>query len=451
MANNTREQWASKIGFILAAAGSAIGLGNIWRFPYLTGKYGGGAFVLIYIVCIAFVAIPIMVAEIVIGRKTQKNVVGAFWELKGIGNRWQVIGWLGMISGFVILSYYSIVGGWIIDYVVKSFTFTFQDKTPENISFMFNSLLSSPYKQVTWHALFIFINIGVVFGGIEHGIERWNKLMMPSLFFLLIVLLVNSLLSDGVKEGLIFLYYPDFSKVNITMVLECIGQAFFSLSVGMGAMITYGSYLKKDAHIPKAALSVAGLDLGVALLCGMVIFPIVFTYSMEPASGPGLIFKTLPITFSKMAYGQIIAPIFFTLVLFAAITSAISLLEVVVAFFIDELNWSRQKATLIIGTLIFLVGIPSALSSNIWSKVLFFGKTIFDFSDMLATNYMLPLGGLLISIFMGWFIEKSVKIEEICHGMSGKITYTIWNFLIKTVTPAAVFLIILQKLNILSF
>jgi len=444
----SRDHWATKFGFVLAAAGSAIGLGNIWRFPYKAGQYGGGAFVLAYIISVIIIGIPIMIAEFIIGRSAQRSPVGAFKKLRR-SRFWPLVGWLGVLSGFTILSYYSVVGGWILKYIWESIFHFFQQGTS---GMVFNAFLSNPLEQVLWHALFMLITILIVLGGVTSGIEKWSKVLMPSLLLILFVLMINSLMYPGAGEGIRFILKPDFSKLTRAGILEALGHAFFSLSLGMGAMLTYGSYLDKETNISSSALEIVILNTIYALMAGLMIFPIVFTYDVDPQVGPGLFFITLPEVFARMPAGQIVAIFFFLLVAFAAITSAISLLEVVVSFFIDELNWSRKKADFTMGTVIFLLGVPSALS---WSKLkgftIFGNRDFFDSLDFLATNYMLPIGGFFIAIFAGWILTHGEKEAEIKRIENTFHFYDIWHFLVKYLSPLAVFIILLQKTGILKF
>jgi NSS family neurotransmitter:Na+ symporter len=443
-----RDHWATKLGFVLAASGSAIGLGNIWRFPYKAGQYGGGAFMLAYIAAVFIIGIPIMIAEFIIGRSAQKSPVGAFKKLRK-SRFWPLVGLLGVLSGFVILSYYSVVGGWILKYIWESTFHFFGQGTAGGV---FEDFLANPLEQILWHGLFMLITVFIVRGGVISGIEKWSKILMPSLFVILAVLMVNSLMYSGAGEGIRFILKPDFSKLTRVGILEALGQAFFSLSLGMGAMLTYGSYLQKETNISSSALGIVALDTLCALMAGLMIFPIVFTYHVDPQVGPGLFFVTLPEVFSRMPAGQLIAISFFVLVAFAAITSAISLLEVVVSFFIDECNWSRKKADFTMGIVIFLVGIPSALSRNVLKGfTIFRERDIFDSLDFLATNYMLPIGGFFIVIFAGWVLTHGEKEAEIKRIENTFHFYPIWHFLVKYVSPLAVFIILLQKTGILKF
>ena len=446
--SQTRDHWATKLGFVLAASGSAIGLGNIWRFPYKAGQYGGGAFVIAYIASVLIIGIPIMIAEFIIGRSAQKSPVGAFKQLSS--NRiWPLVGWLGVLSGFIILSYYSVVGGWILRYIWESGFHFFKEGSAGPI---FSSFLANPWQQLIWHGLFMLMTMIIVRGGITTGIERWSKVLMPSLLIILLILMINSLRFPGAGEGIQFILKPDFSKLTREGILEALGHAFFSLSLGMGAMLTYGSYLDKETNISSSALEIVVLNTFYALMAGLMIFPIVFTYDVDPQVGPGLFFITLPEVFARMPAGQLVAISFFVLVAFAAITSAISLLEVVVSYFIDELNWSRKKADYVMGAVIFLMGIPSALSWSSLKGVTLFGvRDIFDSLDFLATNYMLPIGGFFIAFFAGWILTHGQKEAEIKRIENTFHFYDIWHFLVKYIAPLAVLVILLQKTGVLPF
>lgn len=439
-----RGAWSSRLGFIMASAGSAVGLGNIWKFPYITGMHGGGAFVLFFLLCIAIVGIPIMIAEMVIGRHTHKDPVGAFRKLRG--GPWTLVGWMGVTTGFVILSYYCVVAGWAVDYLWLAIRGTFGGTHINEVPELFTSLLASDLSQLFWQAIFMGATVWVVLGGVSNGLERANKLMMPILFLILIGLTVRGLFSPGGPQALSFLFTPDWQKLDAAAMLEAMGHAFFSLSLGMGAMLTYGSYANERTNIPNVAITVSVMDTCVALLSGIAIFSIVFTYGMPPAAGPGLVFKTLPIIFSQMPGGTFIAILFFLLLVFAALTSSISLLEVVVAYYCDEKKWHRRTATLVMGFSIFLLGVPSALSNHLFANVHFIGERNFlDSIDLVATNYLLPLGGLFIAIFTGWVLTTRVARGEIEKGSVNFHFYPAWHFLIKYVSPILVAILFLSR------
>jgi NSS family neurotransmitter:Na+ symporter len=442
-----RGGFGTDLGFILAAAGSAVGLGNIWKFPYITGEYGGGAFVLVYLVCIAVVGLPLMYAEMILGKRGGKDVLGALRNLTsksgraegGVGDLVVVTGIMAVASGFLILSFYSVVAGWAIHFFWISL-----DLIPMGEGGAveaFGKVAGSPLLSMTWHTVFMLLTASVVAGGVHNGIERLCKRLMPTLIVILLGLLVYCAFAMDLGKSLSFLFRPDFSKLTGDAVIEALGHAFFTLSLGMGAMMTYGSYLKKERHIIRDGVWVAVLDTGIALLAGTVIFAVVFHYGVAPSAGPGLLFKTLPDLFAQMPGGILIASAFFLLVIFAAWSSAISLLEVVVAYFVDEHRWSRKTAAWALGGTIWLIGLASAR----WGVVL-------DFLDNLTTRYMLPTGGLLIAIIAGWLItreDREAGFMALPGG--GHLWARCWTFTIRYVTPIAVTLVILAKMNILKF
>ena len=408
-----RSHWSGPLSFFLVAVGSAVGLGNIWKFPYIAGENGGGAFVLVYLLCIALVGLPIFVAELYIGREGQSNIVHTFNVLEKKKSRWRFVGHLGILSAFVILSFYSVVGGWIIDYFLKALNFSFEGRSGSDISGMLNLLFSSPGKQIIYHMVFMFITFMIVVGGISKGIERWSKILMPAFLILLLGLFIYSVTTPGFKDSLVFLFYPDFKMLTPSGVLEAVGHSFFTLSLGMGAIMTYGSYLKKSEDLIKTAFYIGLADTIIALMAGIVIFSIVFTYGLEPSSGPKLMFETLPTLFSKDAAGNVLAMSFFGLVLFAALTSSVSLLQVVVSYFEENSNLSKTAITLLSAFSIFCLGILSALSTNLLSDFYVVeGLTFFDFFDKLSSHYLLPLGGLLMAVFFGWKLDAE-EIKKI--------------------------------------
>jgi len=451
-----REHWGTRLGFVLAAVGSAVGLGNIWKFPYITGENGGGLFVLIYLVCIALVGIPLLMAEITLGRASQKSPVGAFSKLAGQNSNWKIVGFLGVLSGFVILSYYSVVAGWALNYTFMSLTNFFEGKTPDQIGALFGELYAAGGINVFWHAIFMLLVVGVVIGGVKKGIEKWNRFLMPVLILIFIVLAIVSIFLDGWSEAVNFVFFPHLDRLKPSGVLEALGHAFFTLSLGMGAMLTYGSYLTKENDIPKASVMIGVLDTMVALLACMVMFPIIFTYGHDPQAGPGLVFQTMPIIFSEIGGGgMFLSFVFFVLIVFAALSSGVSLLEVVASYFIDEQGWNRKKATLVTAGIVFLFGIPSALSGSgnlfpQWESM--YGKNFFDTVDYLASNWMLPLGGLFISIYVGWSLDPALRETEFASGTNWTKSwfYKGWVILLKYVAPVAVFLIIIQRVGLID-
>ena len=446
--NNQRGFWGSRLGFILAASGSAVGLGNVWKFPYIVGENGGGAFVLIYLICIFVIGIPIMLAEFTLGRKTNLNPVGAFDQLKP-NSPWIGIGYMGVLSGFLILSFYGVVGGWTYAYGAKSITGSvLAFASPKEAGAFFENFIGNTGEILFYHALFMGTCIAIVLRGVHGGIEKACNILMPALVVILLLLMLRSLTLDGAMEGVAFYLTPDFSKINANVVLIALGQAFFSLSLGMGAMITYGSYLSDKENLTSSTIYVVIFDTLIALMVGMVIFPAVFAMGLEPTEGPGLVFSVLPTVFAYMPLGHGVAVIFFILLAIAAITSGISLLEVVVAYFIDQRGWKRKKAVLVVGLTIFALGIPSGLSFGVMADVKLMGMTFFDHIDNIASNYLLPLGGMLTAIFVGWVWGTKNAHEEIekHENKFGFPWAQSWEFLIRYITPVAVGIVFIAKI-----
>ncbi len=443
MANGTpREHWGSKLGFVLAAAGSAVGLGNIWKFPYVTGENGGAAFVLLYIAFVILLGLPIMIAELVIGRHTERDPVGAFKTIAG-GTRWELVGYLGVLSGFLILSFYSVVGGWTMGYIVKSLTGQVSAlHDVDSAKTVFREFSQDPFQVILYHLLFVGSCMFIVIRGIKNGIEKWSKVLMPLLFLILVILIARGISMEGGLRGLAFFLKPDFSKLTMNSVISALGQSFFSLSLGMGAMITYGSYLSQKDRILHSALYIVILDTLVAILAGLAIFPAVFAMNMAPDGGPGLIFHIIPAVFGNMEYGIFFAILFFVLLFIAALTSGISLLEVIVAYFIDEKGWGRSKAVWVFGMVIFLLGIPSALSFGVMEGVkVFAGLTFFDFMDKLTSNYMLPIGGFFIAVCLGWKYGLENTIHELDPDTRIISLKELWAFFIKFISPVLLLLL----------
>lgn len=464
-----REQWGTQLGFVLAAAGSAVGLGNIWKFPFIAGMYGGSAFVLFYIISILVIGLPVMLIEFSMGRKTQLNPVGAFKTLSP-GSPYFIIGGLGVLAGFIILSYYSVVAGWTLSYIVKAVSGTFSSFTEpavavEAVGKHVGGLLNISASQVPWgslpdslsswdnlhaslqagasvpdtllstiagqefegfalhsampvvsHVVFMGLCVFVVIKGVKSGIEKWNRILMPTLFVIILMLVARGVTLSGAGKGIEFLFAPDFSKLNSQVMLTALGHAFFTLSLGMGAMLTYGSYLSERENLFKSALMIIALDTIVALLAGTAIFTAVFAMGFEPTQGPGLVFYVLPGIFALMPGGWFVAILFFLLLSIAAVTSGVSLLEVVIAYFIDEKGWSRRNATLVFALVILLLGVPSALSFGVLSHVKIFSMTIFDFFDYLSFKYILPVGGLLMVLYTIFKWGPANLIAELKRG-----------------------------------
>lgn len=438
----TREHWGSKLGFVLAAAGSAVGLGNIWKFPYVAGNNGGAAFVLVYLGAILILGLPIMIAELVIGRHTEKDPVGAFKAMFGT-SAWSYVGYIGIASGFLILSFYSVVGGWTLGYIVKSVTGGLASITnPGDASTIFGSFVQQSWLVILYHLLFMLACMFIVIRGIKGGIESFSKVLMPMLLIILVVLMVRGLSLQGGWKGVEFFLQPDFSKLTVKSIHDALGQAFFSLSLGMGAIITYGSYLSRNEKILNSALWIVILDTFIAILAGLAIFPAVFSQGMSPTEGPGLIYHIIPAVFARMPYGGFFLILFFVLLFIAALTSAMSLLEVVVTYIIDEKGWERKKAVWVFGTVIFLLGIPSALSfSSMSGFTFFFGLNFFDFLDALTSKYMLPIGGFLIAVALGWKYGLQNTIHELDPDTKIISLKELWAFTIKFVSPVILFVV----------
>ena len=437
-----REQWGSKLGFILAAAGSAVGLGNIWRFPYITGQNGGAAFVLIYVAIVFIIGFSVMLAEMAIGRKAQLNAVGSFEKLKG--GAWPIVGWMGVAAGFIILSFYCVIGGWTIKYTIFSFTGLMDAAAAGKAGDIFGGFVTNTTQVVIYQAIFMLATIFIVAKGIGEGIERYCKFLMPALFVILIVLIVRAVTLPGAEKGLAFYLKPDFSKLSGGSLGAALGQAFFSLSLGMGCMITYGSYVDRKTTLPSSAIQVCTIDTLVALLAGMVIFPAVFAFGVDAGAGPGLTFVTLPGVFAKMPGGMIWSALFFILLFIAAITSSISLLEVVSAYFIDK-GWPRAKAAWLLGIVIFAIGVPSAISLTGGLKVA--GKDFLDAMDFASSNVLLPLGGVFISLFVGWFWTADARKEVSNNGEYVFGLMEPWMWVCKVLAPVAILYIFITGLK----
>jgi NSS family neurotransmitter:Na+ symporter len=444
-----RDTWGSKVAFVLAAAGSAIGLGNIWGFPTVAGQNGGAAFLLIYLVAVALIGAPVMLAELIVGRRTQRNPVGAFKALAP-GTAWVVVGGLGVLTGIVILSFYSVIAGWTLSYIFKTLAGTFQ--AGADTEAIYNELAGSAVPAITWHLLFIIITIYVVLGGVRDGIERWTKVLMPILFVLLVLLAIRAVTLSGADAGLSFYLKPDFSKVTGGVVLSAIGQAFFSLSLGMGAMITYGSYVSKRDDLVSSAGWVTLADTTIAILAGLIIFPTLFHAGLEPgAGGPGMVFVVLTSLLSSIPpapYGGIVFGTgFFLLLGIAALTSSVSLLEVVTSWAVDERGMSRRGAAIGLGVVAFLLGVPSALANGAvsWLTTLpGVGMDFLSFLFMVFGQYSLVVGALLISLFVGWVWGVRAAGEEVRENDGEFPLGRTWAFLIRFVSPAAIVAILVK-------
>jgi NSS family neurotransmitter:Na+ symporter len=452
--------WSSRMAFILAVTGSAVGLGNIWKFPYIAGQNGGGAFVLVYLVCVVVIGMPVMMSEILIGRRGRRNPVATMELLgkeEGSSGHWRWVGYMGVLAGILILSYYSVIAGWTLSYVVESASGTFTGASAEAVSAHFGGFVGD-WKLVTLcHTIFMAVTIFVVARGVERGLEQAVKFMVPALLVLMLLLLGYSINSGSFGEGVAFMFTPDFEKLTWGTVLVALGQAFFTLSLGMGAIMAYGAYLPEETSITGASAAVVLADTSIAILAGLTIFPLVFANGLDAAQGPGLVFETLPLAFGHMAGGVFFSTIFFVLLSFAAWTSAIGLMEPAVAWVVEHFGRTRAQAAVIIGGLIWAVGLGTAWSFNLLSDLRFLVNvdtdgdgvmdakgTIFDNVDFLTSNIMLPLGGLLITIFAGWIMCRNSTADEL--GSSGNL-YKAWRILARFIAPIGILFVLVNAVT----
>jgi NSS family neurotransmitter:Na+ symporter len=455
--------WTSRSAFVLAATGSAVGLGNIWRFPYVTGENGGGIFVLLYIACIFLIGIPIMMTEVMLGRRGRRSPVESIRLIAAEERRssyWVWVGRIGMLAGFLILSYYSVIAGWIIAYIFRTAGGVFHGmQEATEFEAVFSALIIDPERLITWHTIFMLLTVAIVAHGVERGLERAVKFIMPALCSILLLLLLYAATTSGFIAGLKFMFMPDLTKLNSTSVLFAMGMAFFSLSLGMGAMMMYGSYLPKDFSIARLTVAVALADTLVALLAGIAIFSIVFANGLEPTAGPGLVFITLPVAFAKMPMGTLIGVMFFILLLFTALASAISLLEPWVAWLVEIKNMGRVRAACICGAIAWLLGLGTVFSFNLWVDykwtfpvdlgrvryVLFEDKTFFDIMDFLTSNILLPMGGVLTVLFAAHLMKRQSCQDEL---RLGNKTFNLWYFIVRNISPIAVGIVLLHAIGV---
>lgn len=454
MQKNDRVNFGSKIGAILAAAGSAVGLGNIWRFPYEAGNHGGAAFILVYLACVFILGMPIMIAEFTVGRRAKASTGKAFGILAP-GTQWKWLGRLGVLSGLLILGYYSVVAGWTLEYIITSLSNGFAGKGPEDYVAIFQNFSQDPVRPIVWCLVFLFLTHFVIVKGVKEGIEKSSKVMMPVLFILILVLAVCSMSLPNASKGLEFLLKPDFSKVNADVFLGAMGQAFFSLSLGMGCLSTYASYFGSDTQMGKTALSVGVIDTMVAILAGLIIFPAAFSVGIQPDAGPSLIFITLPNVFQQAFGGvpflaMIFSLMFYVLLALAALTSTISLHEVVTAYLNEQFGISRGRAAVWVTGFCVVTGVLSSLSLGAWDDK-FFGLGFFDLLDFVTAKLMLPLSGLLVSLFVGWYLKRSLSYEELTnYGLQKAPYFPIYMFILRYLAPIAIVLIFVNELGWLS-
>ena len=437
--------WSSKLGFILSAAGSAIGLGAIWKFPYTAGTNGGAVFFMLFLLFTVLIGLPVLLAEFYIGRKSGRNAIDAFKTLAP-GSLWPWVGRMGVTACFILLSFYSVVGGWVLAYVAHAFSGAIRPDT--DFALLFEHTISNPAGAIFYQALFMLMTAGVVQSGIANGIEKASRYLMPALFILFVLLVLRSLTLPGAMAGVSFLLKPDWQYVNPQTMLIALGQAFFALSIGVSAMITYSAYLGSDQDIFHSANSVMWLNLLVSLLAGLVIFPAVFAFGFKPDQGPGLIFVVLPAVFQQMPFGQVLFAVFMLLVLFATLTSAFAMLETVIAAAIHNRENRRRRATWLVATAIFIVGIPSALSFGIWKDITLFGKTVFDLWDYLITAWIMPVGALCVAVFVAWIQQKNTVLAHMQTGsnVAGWIP-PLWHLALRYLAPVAILLVFANTLG----
>lgn len=443
-----REHFGSKLGVIMASAGSAIGLGNIWKFPYEAGENGGAAFIIIYLGCILLIGLGVVIAEFIIGRRSDANAVGAFQKLAP-KSMWWLTGMMGVISAVAILSFYGVVAGWTLEYLYKSAVNSFEGQSTAQLGELFTTFVEDPVRPLFWQLLFMALTSLLVMGGVKKGIERFSEILMPLLFVVIVLLCVRSVTLPGASAGLKFLFQPDFSKIDANTVLNALGHAFFSLSLGLGCLITYGSYIQKRENLISVSIQVVILDTFIALMAGVAIFPAVFAYGIEPSAGPSLVFITLPAVFEQMPGGMLWGILFFTLLSVAALTSSISLLEVVVAYVSEQLKVKRRTAVFLSASVITVIGVLCSLSLGNFDNLKLFGLNIFDFLDVLTANYLLPIGGFFTSLFVGWKMKTEDVYDELSNG--GIIKLKAFNLLIiilRWVAPIGIGIVFLGKLGI---
>ncbi|MEM7175549.1 MAG: sodium-dependent transporter [Chlamydiota bacterium] len=448
-----REHWASRFGFVMAAAGSAIGLGSLWRFPYIAGQNGGGAFVLLYILFTLVLAAPVFIAELLIGRKTQSSPVFAYQLLAKKASNWKMIGYLNILTCFLILSFYCVISGWCLNYTFMSLNQFSIGKTDAQISQIFNIVASSPNLSLFWLALFLLLNIGIVYSGIRKGIEHWSRILTPALLVILIALTGYSCTLKGFPQAFAFIFTPRWSACTPDTILKALGMAFFSLSAGLGIIVTYGSYLKSEENLVKTTGIVAIMTLFVSITAALMMFPIAFSHNFSPDQGPGLIFKIMPVLFAKLPGSLIISTVFFLLFVFTALTSSISLLEVIVANLMELLKWNRAKAVITASVATFLFGIPSALGGSkklfpTWEQI--YGKDFLTTMDDITADWMLPLAGLLTTVFIGYRVNHQISREEFCTGTTWHSLFRPWLMTIRYIVPAIIVIILLTKAGILN-
>ncbi|MCP5491424.1 MAG: sodium-dependent transporter [Chlamydiales bacterium] len=445
----TREHWSSRFGFLMAAIGSAVGLGILWKFPYTVGENGGGLFLISYFMCIALIGVPLFVAELVLGRRSQRAAVGAF------DGNWRIAGWFGVAASFLIMSFYSVIAGWGISYVLMSLTGFYQGLSGQEVVAVFKHLARSGGISLFWHLVFTLLTMGIVFAGVRKGIEYWSKVMTRALLVLLLLLFAYSAIKlPGFGKAVHFVFVPDLSRFSFSSLMEAVGLAFFTMSLGQGIMISYGSYMKKDSDIPTMAGIVAGSIFVVAILAALTIFPVVFSFDLPPESGYGLVFETLPFLFAQLPGALVISTLFFVLFVFTALTSAIPLIEVVATNLMELKGWKRKKAVLLTGAGCFVVGIPSAYAASgavfgNWERL--FQMNFLETVNELVSVWVIPVAGLLTAIYVGWIMDRDGRLEEFCQGTRFKWLFAPWLIFVRWLVPIIMLLIISAKSGLIDF
>ncbi|MEK4486149.1 sodium-dependent transporter [Psychrobacillus sp. FSL H8-0484] len=447
MINKEREQWSSSLGFILASIGGAVGLGAVWKFPYTVGQYGGSAFLIVFLIVLMLIATPLLMIEFAIGRKTKLNYQGAL-KLLFPGKKWYLIGMIGLIVLITVLSFYLGVSGWTIAYLFKSLFGTYAGDAPTEVANSFGSFLNSPFEVLFWLLVMTVLTGLVVLKGVQKGIEKVCKILIPLLLIMIVILSIKAISLPGAALGLEFYLKPDFSAISFESILAAIGLAFFTLGVGAGNLVIYGSYLDNKRTIGSSTFIIVLGDALVAILMGFIIFPAVFAFGIEPTAGPPLVFITLPIIFAQMKFGMLFAVIFYLLLIFACLTSTIAILEAIVGYFVDEWKWSRRKTVVISLTGIYILGVFQMLSFGPLSHLTLFNMTIFEFSDYLVTNILLPGGGLALLIFAGWMWKPKMLLDEINIGEGFKIN-KYYKITVRYLAPIALAIVYLQLLGII--
>ena len=434
--SGNREQWNSRLGFILATVGSAVGLGNVWRFPTVVVRSGGGAFVILFLLIVLLIGIPMIMAELSLGRASKKNIVATFSTLAP-GSRWWLVGYLALATVFIILSFYSVIAGWALIYSAGSVLGLFSGLDTGGLTEIHNQLIGHPVIPVVGQAIFILATIIIVLAGVTGGIERISKVLMPGILAILLVLLVRTLLLENALEGVLWFIRPNLELLTFNTALDAVGQVFFSFSLGMGAILTYGSYLPSREDIPRSSFLIGFSDVAIAVLMGLIVIPALFAFDIEPGIGPGIVFVTLPAIFNTLPAAIVWSSLFFLMLSFAALTSYVSLMEVIVAYLIDEKKWPRKTAAVAIGTIIFIAGVPASLSQGIWADRLILGRSILDFMDFISSNIFLPISGLFTVIFLGWIWGTARALEEVEKGSHRFAFRSSWSLVIRFIIPAA--------------